>query len=98
MFSTETANPVGMVDVLDADTAPPPVSKRQKTASASSSRVRFDGVELHDRRDIAPKPTRRSARSAKANTKKDVGQLFGQLAKEFEAIAKTCEEIAQATD
>ncbi|KIM81700.1 hypothetical protein PILCRDRAFT_786567 [Piloderma croceum F 1598] len=98
MFSNETANPVGVVDVLDVNPMPLPLQKRQKTASGSLSRVRFDGVELNDREDVAPKPTRQSTRAAKANAKKDVGHLFGQLAKEFQAMSKTCEQIAEAMD
>jgi hypothetical protein len=88
------------MDVLDVDAEPAqPPPKRLKTAGSSSSRgIRFDGVELYEQSNPTPKPTRRSTRSAKANSKKDVGQLFGQLAKEFQVISKTCEEIAEAMD
>jgi hypothetical protein len=90
---------MGMMDTLDIDAeAAQPVPKLQKTASASSSRIRFDGVELHDKSNPTPKTTRRSTRSTKANSKKDVGELFGQLAKEYQAISKICEEISDAID
>ena len=62
-------------------------SKRGKTASGSS--VQFDGVVL-------PKGTRRSTRSTKANSKKEVNELFKRLGQEFSAISKTCAEIAEA--
>ena len=88
------------MDVLDVDTEPAqPPPKHLKTAGSSSSRgVRFDGGELYEQSNLTPKPTRRSTQSAKANSKKDVGQLFGQLAKEFQVILKTCEEIVEAMD
>jgi mevalonate pyrophosphate decarboxylase len=81
---------------MEVDMEPQQVAKRQKNASGSSSRVRFDGVELADKSSNTPKATRRSARSSKANSKKDVGELFSQLAREYQAISKTCEEIADA--
>jgi hypothetical protein len=92
------------MDVLDIDAEPAqPPAKRQKTGVASSSRVQFDGVELHNQSNPTPKATRRLTRSAKANSKKDVGQLFGKLSKEFqlmsktyEGMSKTCEDIAEA--
>lgn len=87
------------MDPIDVDTeTAPPAAKRQKTASGSSSRVRFDGVEVNNKSNPAPKATRRSTRAAKANSKSDVGELFGQLAKEFQAMSKTCEKIAEAMD
>jgi len=90
---------MGVMETLDIDTEPAqPATKHQKTASGSSSRVRFDGVELHDKSNPAPKATRRSTRTTKANSKKEVGELFGQLAKEFQAMSRTCEEIAEAME
>jgi len=87
------------MDVVDVDTEPAqPVGKRLKSASAGSSRVRFDGVEVQGKTSPPLKAIRRSTRSARANSKKDVGELFGQLAKEFQAISKTCEEIADIID
>jgi hypothetical protein len=94
-YSTTSANPIGLMDVVDVDMEPSqPVGKRLKSAASSSSRVRFDGVEVQGKSTPPPKSIRRSARSAKANSKKDVGELFGQLAKEYQAISKTCQEIA----
>lgn len=88
-----------MMDIFDVDAQPPqPPSKRQKTASGSSSRVRFDAVEIQERPNPAPKATRRSTRSAKVNSKKEAGELFGQLAKEFQAISKTCEKLSEALE
>jgi len=92
-YSTTDANPIGVIkpiDDADADAAQP-LSKRVKTTSASSSHVRFDGVAV-------PKPTRKSTRATKANSKKDVNELFARLAKEFAAVSKTCKEISETLD
>ena len=89
-YSTTDANPIGLIEPIDdadADFAQP-LGKRAKTASAGSSHVRFDGVHI-------PRPTRKSTRATKANSKKE---LFARLGKEFSAIAKTCEEISGALD
>jgi hypothetical protein len=92
-YSTTDANPIGIlepVDDADADSTQP-VGKRAKTASAGTSRVRFDGVAI-------PKATRKSTRTTKANSKKDANELFARLGQEFAAVAKTCEELAEAFD
>jgi hypothetical protein len=87
------------MDVVDVDMEPAlPVGKRLKSSSVGSARVRFDGVEVQSKPTPPPMATRRSARSAKATPKKDVGDLFAQLAKEYQAISKTCEEIADNID
>ena len=87
------------MDILDVDAQPtqPPL-KHQKTASGSSSRVRFDAVEIREKSNPTPKAIRRSTRSAKGNSKKDARELFGQLAKEFQAISKTCEKLSEALE
>jgi hypothetical protein len=87
------------MDVVDVNMEPAqPVRKQLKSASASSSHICFDGVEVQGKSTSPPKATRKSARSAKANSKKDVGELFTQLSKEFQAISKMCEEIADMID
>jgi hypothetical protein len=96
IYSTANANPIGVMDpVGDLGS----ITKRQKNIPGTSSRVRFDSVEPNGKSNPAPTPapipTRRSTRSAKANSKKDVGELFGQLAKGFQLISKTFEEIAE---
>jgi hypothetical protein len=91
-YSTKDANPIGILEPVedadaDADTAQP-AGKRAKTAAASSSRVRFDGVAI-------PKPTRKSTRTAKTNSKKE---LFARLSQEYATIAKTYEELSETWD
>jgi hypothetical protein len=100
VYSTSNTNSIGVMDVLDVDTEPTqPPPKHLKTAGSSSSHgVQFDGVELYEQSNLTPKPTRQSMQSAKANSKKDVRELFGQLAKEFQVISKTCKEIAEAME
>ena len=67
-------------------------SKRQITGS---SQVHFDSINLPP--NVA-RPTRRSTRTARVNTRKNVGELFQRLGREFQAVAKTYEEIAGAID
>lgn len=67
-------------------------SKRQ---IMGSSQVHFDSIILTP--NVA-RPTRRSTRTAKVNTRKNVGGLFQRLGQEFRAVAKTYEEIAGAMD
>jgi len=97
--STASANPIGMMDILNVDVQPAqPPAKRQKTTSDSSSHVRFDAVEIQEKSNPTPKATRWATRSTKVNSKKEAGELFGQLAKEFQAISKTCEKISEALE
>ena len=99
VYSTSGATPMGVMETLNIDMElTQPATKRQKTASGSSSRIRFDGMELHNKSNPAPKATRRSTRTTKANSKKEVGELFGQLVKEFQAMSRTCEEIVEAME
>jgi hypothetical protein len=70
-------------------------SKRQKLASGGSAQVRFDGVMLNKPPHPAPRATRKSTRATKANSKKGMRELFEQLGEEFQAVAKTCEEILE---
>jgi len=92
-YSTTDANPIGNLEPIDDDDAksPQPVGKRAKTAFASASHIRFNGVSI-------PKPTRKSTRATKANSKKDANELFARLGQEFAAIKKTCEDLAEAFD
>ena len=69
-----------------------PSGKRHKAAFGGPSRVRFDGITVPP----APKATRNCTRAAKANSKKDIHELFDRLGQEFGAVGKTCEEIAES--
>ena len=73
-------------------------SKRQKLTSGGSSQVQFDDVILTKPPHPAPRATRKSTRAAKANSKKGMRELFERLGEEFQAVTKTCEEIADALD
>jgi hypothetical protein len=89
-YSATDANPIGIlkqVEDADADAAQP-AGKRTKTAAASSSHVRFDGVAV-------PRPTRKSIRTTKTNSKKE---LFARLSREFATISKTYEELSETCD
>ena len=94
-YLSVNANLIGIVKPIDVDvdTFPQPVKKRAKPAAGSSSIPQFDSVVL-------TKPTRKSARTAKANLKKEAGmsELFRRLAQEHGAIVRTYEEIADAMD
>jgi len=87
-YSMMDANPIGIIEPMDDTDTTQPVRKRAKTAAASSSRVRFDGVAI-------PRPTRRSARATKTNSKKE---LFARLSQEYATIAKTYEELSETFD
>jgi hypothetical protein len=89
--SVSDASSIGRSDATGFDfEATEPNGKRQKMASGSSAQVRFDGIM------VPPvKATRRSTRSAKANSKKDIHELFERLGQEFGAVAKTCKDIAE---
>ena len=92
-YSTTDASAIGSIEsTAGFDLDPPqPAGKHQKSASGSSSQVRFDGVAVP-----LARATRRSVRTTKANSKKDIHELFKRLGQEFGAVAKTCEEIAEA--
>ena len=96
VFSTTDARPIGQMESIDVFTQGS--SKRQKLASGGSSHVRFDGVLLNKPPHPAPRATRKSTRAAKANSKKGIRELFERLGEEFQAVAKTCEEISEALD
>jgi hypothetical protein len=67
-------------------------------AAGETAVVRFNAMTASNNPHTAPRLTRNSARSAKANTKKNVSELLERLGREFQAIAKTCEGIAEAID
>ena len=92
-YSTTDASAIGSIEsTAGFDLDPPqPAGKRQKLAAGSSSQVRFDGVAVPPAR-----VTRRSARTTKANSKKEIHELFEWLGQEFGVVTKTCEEIAEA--
>jgi hypothetical protein len=85
------ANPIGVIEPINDADAAQPRGKRVKTTSTSSSNVQFDGVAI-------PKATGKSTRATKANSKKDVNELFARLAKEFAAVTKMCKEISETVD
>ncbi|KIM78016.1 hypothetical protein PILCRDRAFT_11473 [Piloderma croceum F 1598] len=90
VYSTTDANPISTIKpVEDADTdVAQPTGKRAKTASISSSRVRFDGVAI-------VKPMRKSARTTKTTSKKE---LFARLCQEYATIAKMYKELSETWD
>jgi hypothetical protein len=92
--SVSDASSIGRSDATGFDfEATEPNGKRQKMASGSSTQVRFDGIM------VPPvKAPRRSTRSAKANSKKDINELFERLGQEFGAVAKTCKDIAETIE
>jgi hypothetical protein len=94
VYSTIDGQPIGRMDSVDDELDSNPANgKRQKTTTGAVSRVRFDGVKVPE---AAPstRTTRKSTRStAKASTKKDVGQLVQRLAKSFREVVETLEEI-----
>jgi hypothetical protein len=89
-YSTTDTNLIGVIEPIDDADADPiqPAGKRAKTASASTSHVRFNGVAVL-------KATRKSTCVPKASSKKE---LFARLGKEFTSISKTCEELSKTLD
>jgi hypothetical protein len=85
LYSTDGSNPIGTIDDFD-DTIIQVGGKRGKAVSGSTSQARSEVA-------TGQKPPRRSTRGAKANSKKDIGELFRRLGQEF---AKTCDEIADS--
>jgi hypothetical protein len=100
LYSITDGAPIGRLDTtnlkLNFDLALN--GKRQKTTSVGSSQVRFDGVVLGDNVEPGPRVTRKLTRSTKASSKKSAHELFERLGQEFWAVAKTCEDIAEALD
>jgi hypothetical protein len=94
MYLATDAKPIGRIDSIDVFNSQGS-SKRQKTTSG----VRFDGVMVPKPPQPTHRATRKSTRSAKVNnSKKSTSELFERLGQEFQAIAKTCEEISEALD
>ena len=97
VYSTTNVNSIGRIETTTADFDPVQgSSKRQKTGSTGSAQVRFDSVMIPKSLPPAPKATRRSTRGTKANSKKGVSELFERLGQEIHAVAKTCEDLAEA--
>jgi len=99
-YSTTDASSIGRIKILDSyiDTTQPS-GKRQKSSSGTSQ-VRFDGIVVPPGR-----ATRKSTRTAKANGKKDLRELFEHLGKELgaaakahEAASKICDDISELVD
>ena len=90
VYSTTDANAIGRMDPVHIDFDPPPANTKRQRTSSSSACICFDGVS------VPPQPTARatmkSTRAAKVNTKKE---LFDRLAQDFQAVAKTLEEIGE---
>jgi hypothetical protein len=71
-------NFIGHIDNVELDFNPAPTTaKRQKTGSNQPT----------------PKATRKSTRSTKGQTRREVADLFERLAWEFRLIAKTIDDI-----
>ena len=88
--STTDVSSIGRTQTVSVDFGPAqPSEKRYKAASGGPSRVRFDSITVLP----ASRATRNSTRAAKANSKKDIHELFERLGHEFGAVARTCEEI-----
>jgi hypothetical protein len=100
LYSITDGAPIGRLDTsnLKLDFDPAPNGKRQKTTSAGSSHVRFNGVVLGDNAEPGPRVTRKSTWSAKASSKKSAHELFEWLGQEFQAVTKTCEDITEVLD
>jgi hypothetical protein len=92
-YSSTDHAPIGHINGVDINfNSPRGSSKRRKMGA---SQVRVDSIIVS--RNFA-RPTRRSTRTTGVTTKEDVGDMFQRLGREFKAVAKTCEEIAGATD
>src|ERR1700683_5197818 len=106
-YSTTDASSIRCIKILGSDiNTAQPSGKHHKSTSGTSSQVQFDGIM------VPPGPTtpttraaRKSMCTAKANSKKDMRELFERLGQEFhttakanEAAAKTCEDIAELCD
>jgi len=90
VYSTTDAKPVGRINSIIMDLDPTPNGKCQKT-NLGVVQVCFDGVEVPDK---PTRTTRNSSRSAKAMPKKDMGEIFGRLAQELQAVADMYDELA----
>jgi hypothetical protein len=95
MYSTTDGKPIGRFNAVDVFAQGS--SKHLKTASGSSARVRFNSVTL-PKGQAPARVTRNLTRSTKANSEKTMSELFEQLGREYQAIAKTCEAMSEACD
>lgn len=101
LFSTTGSNPIGNIELFDEADILQGSSKQQKSGAGRAPHVRFEGAAGTSNTRPAPKPIRRSTRNPKANAKNEddskpgVDELFVKLGQEFQAIAKTCETIAE---
>ena len=81
----------------EIDTAQP--SGKWHKSSSGTSQVQFDSVMVPPAPPAPPaRATRKSTRTAKANGKKDMRELFEHLGQELGAAAKTCEDISELCD
>lgn len=93
---TTSTDPIGDIDPVNVSFDPPPRGgKCQKTATSSSSRVRFDSVSIPVKPPPAARTTRKFVWVAKAISKKD---MYARLAEEYWALAKTFKELAELVD
>ena len=95
MYSTTDGKAIGRFNAVDNFAQGS--SKRLKTASGSSARVWFNSVML-PKGQAPARVTRNSTRSTKANSKKSMSELFAQLGREYQDIAKTCEAMSEVCD
>ena len=105
-YLTTDASSIGRIEILgsDIDTAQP--SGKHHKSSSGTSQVRFDGIVVPPGPTAPPgRATRKSTRTAKANGKKDLRELFEHLGKELgaaakahEAASKICDDISELVD
>jgi hypothetical protein len=88
LYSSTDANPIRTMDLIDVDFDSAPLTRKHvKSASGGTAQVQFNGVAV-------PRQTRKSMH-AKAIAKKDVNELFEQLAQEYAALSKTFQALSE---
>ena len=112
-YSTTDASSIRCIEISgpNINTAQP--SGKHHKASSGTSQTRFDGIMVPPGPTPPPaRATRKSTRTAKANSKKDMCELFEHLGQELSMAAKAheaavkaheaasmiCEDIAQLVD
>jgi len=88
------------MDPIDGDFDPPKtLGKRRRTLASGPPHVPDDGTTAPPTPLPPSKPTRKSARVAKGNSKKGTtADLFSWLRQEFSALARTCAELAEVLE
>ncbi len=99
-YSSTDANAIGQMEPIDVDFDPPKtLGKRRRTVSSGASGVPIDGAAPTPKSQPSARPTRKSTRVTKSARKKDTTlDHFAWLGQEFHALARTCEELAEALE